>query len=347
MASEIQSLSEYSLKDTEKMSLIEGVLEEFPEVHMLCSPKLEYDRKADYSIQVDAMPCLEEADLSEVPSKYCPECGRKYPEGENVCFDCLVHLKNISDKIEISQIEYDPQFSIEGKNSFDSFDELLTVDNLSRINEFKFSIEDYSQIFHSIKLQALKNFDNVVKSNEIDFDELKILDKIILFVKSFVNVKYKSSGSQLGYFEDNTIFIDDRQTDSLQITTLIHELSHFIIQEILVEVVCKILDASRSKLIESVVSFILSYTPFTQLIDEYSAHNVEGRFTIFGFQDYSSYFQIEKELDGEMDREEIEITKSIGNTFAITIKDVLESNDFNEGSEIMNHHNQGCSGIND
>ena len=102
------------------------------------------------------MPCLEEADLSEVPSKYCPECGRKYPEGENVCFDCLVHLKNISDKIEISQIEYDPQFSIEGKNSFDSFDELLTVDNLSRINEFKFSIEDYSQIFHSIKLQALK-----------------------------------------------------------------------------------------------------------------------------------------------------------------------------------------------
>lgn len=75
----------------------------------------------------------------------------------------------------------------------------------------------------------------------------------------------------------------------------------------------------------NLLSHSLSYTPFTQLIDEYSSHNVEGRFTIFGFQDYSSYFQIEKELDGEMDREEIEITKSIGNTFAITIKDVLES----------------------
>lgn len=331
MAREIQNLSKYSLKDTEKMSLIEGVLDEFREVHVLRAPELRFDYKAEYSLQEDSIPCdekavlLKDANLLEEPAKYCPECGRKYPEGENVCFDCLVHLKNISDKIEISQIEYTPQFSIEGKHSFDAFDELLSMNNLSKINQFRFSIEDYSQIIHSIKLQALKNFDDIVKSNEIDFDELEILDKIILFAKSFVNVKYKSSGPQLGYFEDNTIFIDDRQTDSLQITTLIHELSHFIIQEILVGIVCKILDASRSDFIESVVSFILSYTPFTQLIDEYSAHNVEGRFTIFGFQDYSSYLQIESELDGEMSREEIEITKSIGNTFALTIKDVLES----------------------
>ena len=69
----------------------------------------------------------------------------------------------------------------------------------------------------------------------------------------------------------------------------------------------------------------MSYTPFTQLIDEYSAHNVEGRFTIFGFQDYSSYLQIEKSLNGEMSLDEIEITKSIGNTFAVNIKEILES----------------------
>lgn len=331
MASEIQNLSKYSLNDSEKMSLIDDVLEEFREAHVLRAPELRFDYKAEYSLQEDSIPCdekavlLKDSDLLEEPTKYCPECGRKYPEGENVCFDCLVHLKNISDKIEISQIEYTPQFTFKGKHSFDAFDELLSMDNLSKINQFRFSIEDYSQIIHSIKLQALKNFDDIVKSNEIDFDELEILDKIILFAKSFVNVKYKSSGPQLGYFEDNTIFIDDRQTDSLQITTLIHELSHFIIQEILVGIVCKILDASRCDFIESVVSFILSYTPFTQLIDEYSAHNVEGRFTIFGFQDYSSYLQIESELDGEMSREEIEITKSIGNTFALTIKDVLES----------------------
>ena len=73
------------------------------------------------------------------------------------------------------------------------------------------------------------------------------------------------------------------------------------------------------------LTFILSYAHFTQLIDEYAAHNVEGRFTIFGFQDYSSFTQIEQSMDGEMTAEEIEITKSIGNTFALSIKEILES----------------------
>ena len=173
--------------------------------------------------------------------------------------------------------------------------------------------------------RIFRNFDGLVKENEIEFDELKILEKIILFVKSFVRVYYKSFGGQLGYFEKDTIFIDDRQTDSLQITTLIHELSHFLIQEIIIHVLCRILDATRNGFMEALAAFILSYIPFTRLIDEYSAHNVEGRFTIFGFQDYSSYLQIEQSLEGEMSKEEIEITKSIGNNFAVSIKDILEA----------------------
>ena len=154
---------------------------------------------------------------------------------------------------------------------------------------------------------------------------MNILDKIILFVKSFVKVDYKSSGGQLGYFEENTVFIDDRQTRSLQITTLIHEVSHFIIHEILTEILCKLLDTTKNSFIEEIIYFVLSYSSFTQLIDEYSAHNVEGRFTVFGFQDYSSFIQIVQNLDGEMSDDDIEITKSIGNTFALSIKEILES----------------------
>ena len=55
----------------------------------------------------------------------------------------------------------------------------------------------------------------------------------MLFAKSFVSVDFKSQGEQLGYFENNTIFIDDRQKDSFKITTLIYELSHFLIHEML------------------------------------------------------------------------------------------------------------------
>ena len=346
MTGNINDLSRYSQYDTEKLDLIKEVLREFKPIDMVkcyCR-EISFDEDAilessmDMDIDDDKVPMesrpgelrketksvLKVIPFSE-PKKYCPECGREYPKEEVVCPDCLVHLKKISDKIDVCDIKSEPKFIFNGQNSYESFEDLLNKRNLLKINEFDFTIDDYQTILHDIKFQAFLNFNKLVKENEIDFDELDILEKIILFAKSFVKVDYKSSGSQLGYFESDVIFIDDRQTDSLQITTLIHELSHFLIQEILIHILCKLLDATRNSLTESLLTFILSYAHFTQLIDEYAAHNVEGRFTIFGFQDYSSFTQIEQSMDGEMTAEEIEITKSIGNTFALSIKEILES----------------------
>ena len=64
-------------------------------------------------------------------------------------------------------------------------------------------------------------------------DSLSTLEKIILFSKAFVKTEYKEGGGDLGHFEFNEIYIDDRATDALQITTVIHELSHFLLAEIL------------------------------------------------------------------------------------------------------------------
>lgn len=341
MTGNIGELSKYSREDAEKLNLIREVLDERPILALEKSMLGDLNEDARFSEMksdedeahhVFSSKGAENEIFLESPpmeveeqGKYCPQCGRIYPSDEIVCLDCLVHLKDISDKVDVTEIQSNPQFEFEGDNMFDSLDDLLCKENLLKVTEFDFTIDDLSQILHGIKSQAFRNFDSLVKSNEIHFDSLDILEKVILFTKSYVEVEYKSSGAQLGYFETGKIFIDDRQTKSLQITTLIHELSHFLIQEILIHILCKILNASRNSLFEELVAFILSYTPFTQLIDEYSAHNVEGRFTIFGYQDYSSYLQIEKSLNGEMSFDEIEITKSIGNTFAVNIKEILES----------------------
>jgi hypothetical protein len=348
MTGNINELSRYSKRDIEKSRLITQTLEGYYGPRIVMESLKDIPDKAREFQKLNVTKSYREVKLSDITahvdydfeescedkvildsiadeSKYCPECGRKYPKSENVCLECFVHLKYISDEVDVCDIEFDPQFTFKGNNDFDSFDELLNNTNLLKINEFDFSYKDFSKITHGIKAQAFRNFDKLVKTNKIDFDSLDILDKIILFTKSFVHVDYKSFGGQLGYFETGTIFIDDRQTKSLQITTLIHELSHFIIQEILIRILCKILDASRNSFMEALTAFILSYSSVTQLIDEYSAHSVEGRFTIFGYQDYSSYKQIEKSLRDEMSESEIEITKSIGNTFAINIKKILES----------------------
>lgn len=307
----IKDLARYLVEDEEKRSTINNIL--FP---------------PDLMVQYEDN-CLYELDYCEAKSirltKYCPRCHRKYGEDENFCYDCLIALKNIDDIANVREIESEPMFTHDGSNDFASFDELLCDENISRIDEFRFLTTDYNQIIKDIKIMALKNFDGIVKSNEIVPEYLTVLDKVLLFSKAFTRISFKSYGQELGMYSFNQIEIDDRQTAALQITTLMHELSHFLIKEILTHIICKILDCTKSSLVESLATFILSYSPFTRLIDEYSAHSVEGRFTVYGYQDYSSFIQIEETLEGEMSRDEIEITKSIGNCFSNSIKDILEA----------------------
>ena len=309
----LKKLSAYIKVDEEKAALVEDVLE----------PKLFLSAPAYNDYALAEMDYCKYSAVS--PEKYCPKCNRKYPHDENFCFECAVKLKSIEEKIRVRDIKTNPKFTFKGKYEFDDFKQIFTEDNFARINELTFSIDDYDDIISSIKMTALKGMDELIKSNELFLDELDILDSVLLFSKSFITVEYKSHGQELGYFELDKITIDDRQSRSLQITTLIHELSHFLLKEILTQIICRILDCIKNSFVEAIAVFILSYSPFTQLIDEYAAHTVEGRFAIYGYQDYSSFLQIEKSLDGEMDESEIEITKSIGNTFAVSIKDILES----------------------
>lgn len=330
----LNELSRYCHVDNEKLQLIRQA---FSEIAVLDT--IENSYSDEYNYQVPEKKSIEKKlsaptnsdsrkillNAPEADSKYCPKCGLIFPKYETICPQCLVHLKSFSEEINVRDIEFKPEFTFKAKNEYDTFESIFDQENFLKVNNFKFTYGDFEDILFNIKKQAFSNFNDLIKRHNLDFDSLEILEKIIIFTKSFVKVDYKSSGSQLGYFEKDAVYIDDRQTKSLQITTLIHELAHFILKEILTFVLCSILDMSRNSLIESVVIFILSYSHFTQLIDEYSAHNVEGRFTIFGYQDYSSFRQIENSLEDEMSKDEIEITKMIGNTFANSIKEILES----------------------
>lgn len=305
----LSQLSEFLEEDIEKKALIDSALH----------PK-RYLRAFDLSDML-----MEKICSLKVPNtKFCPKCNRKYPEEENVCLDCLVTLKKLTDRKPVREIKNHPVFTFKGKNNYHDFKSILTDENLVKINEFKFTMKDYDNIIKRIKRTSLENLDKLIKNNYVDMNELSILGKVHLFAKSFVRIEYKSYGQELGYFENNRIIIDDRQSSSLQITTLIHELAHFLIKELINGVLCKLLKCSKNRHIDVLSSYILSYDNFPMLIDEYSAHCCEGRFTVYGYQDYSSFLSIVERMDGEMSRDEIEITKSIGNNFANTIKDILE-----------------------
>ena len=265
---------------------------------------------------------LEAPKLSIKPSKICPECGREFFEENIHCPDCLVMLKSIDDNADIIGIVSNPKIEfIGGSNSFDDSQEMLSEANIDKVTDFDFTMDDFSQIMRSIKAQGFNNLSDLVKKHQIDMESLDIKDKVILIAKSFVPVEYKAYGEDLGYFEFDKIYIDDRQLDSLLITTVIHELTHFFMKEILTQVLCRLLDMTKTPLAEALITYILSYSTLNKLIDEYAAHSVEGRFTVFGYQDYSSFMA----LQGNLDEADADIAKTIGNTFSIHIKDMLEA----------------------
>lgn len=308
----LNTLSAYTIVDVEKIRIIDNLLNSKLEV---CEKKL-----MNYDLIDECSPCYDYC--LEEPVKFCPECGSQYSEEENFCLECGVKLKDITN-ISVRDIEITPDLSVLKTNQLNGFENILTQENLDRICSFNFTMKDFKNIIKDIKLQVLKTLDAAVKKNHILLDELPIEDKVLLFSKSFVNVEYKSYGGELGYFEFNRIYVDDRQLPALQITTLMHELSHFLLKEIITRILCELLDCTKTSEIESVAIFILSYTPVNRLMDEYAAHTVEGRFTLFGYQDYSSFLNIQKTID--LPAEEIEIIKTIANSFSNYIKQILES----------------------
>lgn len=301
----LKNLSRYSIVDFEKRRLVEAALEKEDIVELR-----NYLMKAD--VCFDAAPGV-------ALTKFCPKCRKKYPQSENFCLECAESLKEIKD-VNVKDIEIKPKFICRGSRTLNDFGEILSDENLELIVSGDF---DINRIAQKIRRGSLRRLDKAIKDNDILLSELSILDKIILYVKSFVEMEYKSYGPELGIYQFNRIFIDDRQLDVLQITTLIHELTHFLVKEILTHILCGMLDSKKTTEIESIITFIMSYSPLNQLVDEYAAHTVEGRFTLYGYQDYSSFLSIEKTID--IDEGEIEMLKTIGNSFANVIKNILES----------------------
>lgn len=208
-------------------------------------------------------------------------------------------------------------------NSLDVPEKLFTDDNIDKIIRCDIKIDDYTSILDDIKNTSQYVLINMMKKHCIDLRELEIRDKILLFAKSFTNVEYKSVGRFMGSYAFNQIKIDDRLSNPLMITSIIHELSHFILERILKEILMKILDTNDTPLISGFVKILLE-EDLNYLLDEYCAHTVEGRFALFGFQDYSSFNYKLDEISKHYSKDDVDYALLAANSFAYDIKEILE-----------------------
>ena len=257
--------------------------------------------------------------------KVCKGCGLKYPKEFNYCISCDCDEPLTTDIIDIKTLPnryYDLNTHI---NKFTEISQLLSNENKTKLINFNFTQLQFDNIINNIKNTYKLILDYLIDEYGIDLSNLSTLNKMLLFSKTFVKTDYKEGGGDLGYYQYNEIFIDDRLPDALQITTIIHELSHFLMAEILEQITCEILNTNKTDAVEAFICYNLANVKMNCLVDEYCAHTVEGRFAMFGYQDYGSYKQVLSEFLQEYSEQHVEIVNTIGNTFADYIKPIMES----------------------
>ena len=237
---------------------------------------------------------------------FCSKCGKENSPDNIYCSECdFILMKN----------EY---FNLD---KLESFNEIVNEDNLKVLEENPLSEMEYAIILKNIARMAREYLDDL--SDE--FKSRSTLGKIKMIALSYADVTYKSKGSELGSYSYNRIEIDDRLNDCDLISTLIHELTHHLFNEIFEQMLMYIWEVEKSDALEAYVSFTLGINPVLVLANEYCAHTVEGRFIPYGYQNYGSFNNlISESFDLKKDSEIIYFALKLGNSIAYDIIRILE-----------------------
>lgn len=235
-----------------------------------------------------------------------------------------VAFTEITPKTNVIEVNTKPIIKNRYANEINNIEEFFTDNIINKIVECDISIDDYNNILDDIKLDQIESLMNIIRLNNINISELSIKDKVLLYSKSFTQTEYKSVGKLLGSYSFNKIQIDDRLPNPLIMTSIIHELSHFLLEKILKEVLMKVLDTNDTPLISSYVKILLEDNDLNYLLDEFCAHTVEGRFALYGYQDYSSFKYKLDEISHLYSEDDLDYVLILANTFAYDIKSILE-----------------------
>lgn len=221
----------------------------------------------------------------------CPVCGQSNPDHVNHCVKCNSQINPIS---------------------IDDFETLFSPFNQNLLENAQISNEEYMQILSNI----------FVRGEYADVWGETTRNKILNLASIFTECKPKARGYERGFiFLGNDIYYDDRLEDAVQISTIIHEMGHFFLFEIIESLLCNIFKVKPSSTIQSFVWYFLTLPEF-KIMNEYCAHTVEGRFIPYGHQNYGS-FNILVERYG-VDDESLESMEKLGNSFANEIITYLE-----------------------
>lgn len=209
-------------------------------------------------------------------------------------------------------------------SDLNEFENMFTKKRIKLLKDNPLTVEEYKNILNRIKQAGLSNFNGMIEEHDIDLSQISIFKKISLMVLSYTDIEYKTKGAEHGSFAFNVIRVDDRLDESAQISTLIHELAHYIFNEIFTQSLMYIWNSDKTDAIEAISTYSISRTKSYKLMNEYCAHTVQGRFLPFGYQNYGSFNMLLKGFDSKNDKKKVKSYLRLGNSFAGDITLILE-----------------------
>ena len=229
---------------------------------------------------------------------YCPECGKEnYPLNRkcNFCNATLVSFATRSNK------------------QMDSFDEILTQDNINKISQTDIPLEFYEYLLDLIVKQSEKTHLN---------DDMSVLEKILLICNNYVKIRNNEQIGTFGLYDYNTIIINPTYSQSLQSATLIKNLSVHIHLKLLESFFMYIFDVPSNVYVESFIDYCRYSSAFENFVQKYYSSKIEAHFTPDEYDNYEDVEQIY--FSNLFEEKEFKRGLLIGNTYAQEIIRIFE-----------------------
>ncbi len=205
---------------------------------------------------------------------YCSSCGFKNTIKNDYCEDCKQLLHNYEKLGEKAKI--------------DTINELFNKENHDQLKNNALTLEAYEFVIQTIIERGLNNI--YYKRN------MTPLEKVKSIANAYSIVIYKNNGASYGQYAYNVICIDEKFNSSLQIATLLHELTHLLFNEIIKGILMYYWHVSSTSMLDAYVQTILTI-PSVLLISEYCASSTEAEFLPEDYVSYSSFNSICADLN--------------------------------------------------
>ena len=229
---------------------------------------------------------------------YCSMCGYENNPGDLLCKRCneILHnenvLTNIANIATISEL-FDSQY----ENKLQ--DAILTLDSYEVI---------------------IQNIIEIGENKIIYRKNMTPLERVMAIAQAYSIVITKQLGNNYGEYAYNVLCIDESFDSSIQIATIIHEITHHLFNEILKQVLMYVWSVKKSPTIDAFIQTVTSLPPVL-LTSEYCASKSEERYLPSEYVSFSSFNHICEDIN--YDNKIILNSFIIGNAMSESIIKIL------------------------